>query len=172
MDPKKENTNEEENVEKYFDEENYSTLVVGPEKFTTPKKMLIEDVVGILRSKELSTRDEALKLLKEQNAQQVLIDAIEDDDYTASRHLLVAACWESGLDFSKYIAVFLELAGDRDLMVSLEAITVLEQIENFESKAIIEEAAKILSAYISKKHPNAELMKDIVIRWGEIAEEM
>jgi hypothetical protein len=164
--------NGEENTEKYFDGNNYSTLIVGSDKFATPQKLLIEEVIAALTSGDPSLKEEALRELKEQKAQQALMDAIEDDDYKKHRQLLVAACWESGLDFSAYLDLFIELAGNKDLLISIEAITALEQIDHFESKDVLQQAITQIDQLISKHHANEELLKDLVMRWKEIAEEM
>jgi hypothetical protein len=158
--------------EKYFDGKNYSTLIVGSDKFTTPEKLLIEEVIAALTSGDHSLKDEALQELKDQEAQQALIDAIEDDEYKKHRQLLIAACWESGLDFSAHTDVFMELAGDKDAMTSLEAITVLEQIDHFESKEALQRTIRQIDALIVKHPAHEELLKDLSARWKETVEEM
>ncbi len=160
--------NGEEDTEKYFDEESYSTMIVAGEKGQQEKKKSLEDFVEHLTSGINEDKTEVLKILKESNAQDALVEAILDLENLENRNLLIAACWESGLDFSKYVNVFLKLAIDKDLLVSLEAITVVENIETYESKEFLETAIAFVGKAIDAKHPNHEMLHDLKLHLFEV----
>src|ERR1700740_824512 len=112
---------------KFFDETEYNTLKIGGEdggkKETDPVKQLL----AILNSKAVGEKDKALDLLKKEKADSFLLDAIRDAKNPKNKALLMAACWESGMDFSAHLEFFADLAHDEDLFVSLEAITVISE---------------------------------------------
>jgi len=115
---------------KLFDEKEYSTIIIGTEG-ASKKDLHNADYATVVVNKE-STReekDEALKHLKENNAQAFLISAIKKTDDPELKAPLVAACWETGLDFSKDYLFFTELIGHEDFYVSFEAFTVIQETE-------------------------------------------
>lgn len=172
MSKKTENTsNTEESAAKYFDEKNYSTLIIGAEKNEETKQQG-DDIVGLLIEGIRENKVEALRILKQQNAQHALINAIENITHKHERALLIAACWESGLDFSEYFDSFIGYAGDEDALVSLEAITVLETIENFSSDAVLKNGIKTLDKLIAAGHINTALFEELKLRFQDIINEM
>ena len=118
------------NPEKLFDEKEYSTIIIGHEGMSK-KDTNNADAVTILVSGK-STReekDEALKFLKENNAQAFILNAIAKTKNPTQRALIIAVCWETGLDFSKDYSFFINLIGDKDFLVSFEAFTVIREME-------------------------------------------
>jgi hypothetical protein len=65
--------------------------------------------------------------LKTQEAASVIAGALEARDYGDYICPLVAACWQSGLDFSKHLRVFARLFIQADYKTALEAFTVIEE---------------------------------------------
>lgn len=113
---------------KLFDEKEYSTIIIGNDG-ASKKDLQNADYATIVVNQE-STReekDEALKHLKDNNAQAFLISAIKKTDDPKLKAPLVAACWETGLDFSKDYLFFTELIGHKDFYVSFEAFTVIQE---------------------------------------------
>ena len=89
------------------------------------------DYITTLVSKN-STReekDEALILLKENKAQPFMISAVTKTKNPVQKALLIAACWETGLDFSKNYDFFIDLICSDDFTVSFEAFTVIQEME-------------------------------------------
>lgn len=116
--------------EKLFDENEYSTLVLGSEntiKKDTDSIHAIEVLISKTSSRE--EKDEALIQLKENKAQGVLVNAIEQVKKTEQKAQLVAACWETGLDFGNYFLNFITLTIQSDYIIALEALTVLQEME-------------------------------------------
>ena len=103
---------------KLFDEKEYATIIIGSEGMSK-KDTSNADYVTVLVSGK-STReekDEALIVLKENNAQSFILNAIAKTKNLEQKALLIAACWETGLDFSK------------DYAVSFEAFTVIQEMD-------------------------------------------
>ena len=171
MSKKNEDINPEDSAEKYFDEKNYSTLIIGADKNEGSEEENA-GIAGLLIEGLKENKAGALRLLKEQNAQLALLNAVDSVTDNKDRSLLVAACWESGLDFTKHFDEFMKLAGDTDPLVSLEAMTVLENIENFESASVLEEGIKKLDKLIRNNHINATLLEDLKLRFQSIIEEL
>jgi hypothetical protein len=65
--------------------------------------------------------------IKTQAAASVIVDALEHcrlgDDFTA----VVAACWQSGLDFSAHIPSFIRIFIEGDYQTAVEAFSVIEE---------------------------------------------
>ena len=75
-------------------------------------------------------RNEILKLLSEIKSQEAapqIADSLDKIDFGDYLPAFVAACWQSGLDFSKYLHVFAGLFIQADYMSALEAFTVIEE---------------------------------------------
>lgn len=68
--------------------------------------------------------------LKDEESIPVLINAIQDEEFSFYQSFLVAAFWQSAIDGSAYLDLFVKVAINGDYMTSLEALTV---IENFDS---------------------------------------
>jgi hypothetical protein len=84
----------------------------------------------IRKGTPLIIRSEILNLLSEiksQDAVPVIASSLEDMDFSEHLPGFVAACWQSGLDFSRYLPVFAKLFVSSDYLTSLEAFTVLEE---------------------------------------------
>lgn len=116
---------------KLFDEKEYSTIIIGSEGMSK-KDTNNADLVTILISSRSSReeKDEALVILKENKAQSFIISAISKTKNPAHKALIVASCWETGLDFSKDYQFFIDLICSTDFLVSFEAFTVIQEMES------------------------------------------
>jgi hypothetical protein len=120
----------------------------------------IKQLIELLGSHNSEHKDAGLELLKNEKSVGFLIEAIEHTAHKNEKAILIAACWESGLDFKGHEAFFADLALDMDLFISLEAITVIDSIENMEVAAMKEILAKLNDKNISK-HPNEPMLSDL-----------
>ena len=64
--------------------------------------------------------------LKEKDAVPVLADAIRNPENSGILTILVASCWQNGLDYSNYIDTFVEVIFNAPYEVAIEAFTVIE----------------------------------------------
>lgn len=140
-----------------FNEKEYSTLIVNREGFSK-KQNDSADVVYALLEKELTReeQEEIFKTLKENKSGDILIEAIGNLKRNSDKAKLIAACWESGLDFSANFLFFTRLACDDDFLVSLEALTVIDNIEGKLDENILSAALEIAQNSQSKNRHNIE----------------
>lgn len=164
MSEKTKNTeNEQKNIdpEKFFNEEEYNTIKIGIEAEAEKRKDSPMELVELLASKTIGEKDAALNLLKKENAVSLLVDAVKECKNPKNKSLLVAACWESGLDFKAHLDFFAELIHDEDLFVSIEAITVLSEnigdIDKNKAQQLIDTLGKA-----AEDHFNAALIQDLI----------
>jgi len=116
--------------EKLFDEKEYATIIIGSEGMRKKDTSNADYVTVLVNSKSTrEEKDEALKVLKENNAQAFILNAITKTKNLGQKALLIAACWETGLDFSKDYLFFIELITNKDFIVSFEAFTVIQEME-------------------------------------------
>lgn len=67
--------------------------------------------------------------LKEQSSADILIQAIQDDEMSYYHNFLVSSFWQAAIDGSDYLEVFVKAAIEGDYMVTLEALTVIENFD-------------------------------------------
>jgi hypothetical protein len=65
--------------------------------------------------------------LKTREAVPVIVSELEKAERGADFTRLVAACWQSGLDFSDHIPVFIRIFVDGDYQTAVEAFSVIEE---------------------------------------------
>jgi hypothetical protein len=123
---------------------------------TNGKYNEINDRISILRSEEPfegavsllaeffdKTRDEGLKILvteffndmKQRSCRSEVIESIAAVSNPASKAMLVASCWQSGLDYSDHAVALAEIFIRGDYLTSLECFTVLETCSGLISNA-------------------------------------
>lgn len=147
------------NPEKLFDENEYSTIIIGSEGITK-KDTDNADAVTVLVSNK-STReekDEALKHLKANNAQAFIINAISRTKNPEQKAQIIASCWETGLDFSKDFQFFISLVCDNNFNVSFEAFTVIQEMESEIDSSILKQA---LDSLLKVKEPSVAVTETI-----------
>jgi len=92
-----------------------------------------------------------------------MIEAIRNPKYTPILKELVSSCWENGLDFSKYLSVFVDLLIKYDLIIAFEAYTVIMNNEHRIDPEIIdleiERLEKALPTISEQKRP---LILDVI----------
>jgi hypothetical protein len=107
---------------------------------------------------EAEIQKEILQLLgsiKDKETIPVFIEAIEDEKFSSIKKTLLNSCWQSGLDFSKYLNTFVDVVINEEWEVAFEAFTVIENLENFppeeEIKNIKLKAARALKISSDQK---------------------
>jgi hypothetical protein len=158
-----------DDLKKYFDTNQYITTIVGEQDTVTMTAPVTEDKITTLISlltdpSNKDVKEETLITLKKENAGEVLLQAIASPKSIASRHLLVAACWESEINFSKYLPFFILLALDKNYLISLEAITTIENMEGpFIEKDVKEAIKKVKTEQKDIPSERAILLNDLVM---------
>ena len=133
---------------KLFDEKEYATLIIGGDD-GSKKDIQNADFISILISNTSSReeKDEALVKLKTNKANALLLSAIAKTKNLNQKALIIAACWETGLDFSKDYLTFIELICSTDFHVSFEAFTVIMEMEEEINKEQMLKAQTILKPH-------------------------
>lgn len=65
--------------------------------------------------------------LKNEDAAASLTQAISDPEYRQIQTTLVAACWQNGLSYAKYLPVFVDVVVSGSYHAAIEAFTVIEE---------------------------------------------
>jgi len=161
-----ENTND---LNKYFNSKEYITTIVGgnAEDVTMPvtKEDKITSLISLLTEPtNKDVKEETLLTLKKEKGGDTLLLAIASPKAKNVRHLLVAACWESEINFSKYLPFFILLALDDDYLISLEAITVIENMEGpFTETDVISAIKKVKEAKKKITTEKIVLLNDLIV---------
>jgi hypothetical protein len=133
------------NPEKLFDEKEYATIIIGSEGMSKTDTSNADYVTILVSSKSTrEEKDEALIRLKENNAQDFMISAITKTKKASHKALIISACWETGLDFSKNYSFFIDLICNDDFQVSFEAFTVISEMEAEIDKKTLQESINTL----------------------------
>ncbi len=91
--------------------------------------------------------------LKDKNCRPEVVKALRNNNYHSIHKEILTTCWQSGLDYSADIGLFVELFTKRDFGVAFEAFTI---IDNFEEKM----DASILKPIIVELKSNIESFKE------------
>lgn len=110
---------------------------------------------------------EILKLLetvKDPESVPVFVEAIQNSKYQSIQKKLLTCCWQNGLNFSDYIAAFVDVVIHGDWENSFEAFTVIENFEHspgaeFRKLALQKIETAIGSATDQKKYFLEEIQK-------------
>lgn len=155
-------------LKKYFDSKEYVTAIIGgnnEENVPPVNESKVSTIISLLTdpaNKEI--REEALVTLKKENGGELLLTAIASPKSDAYKHVLVAACWESEINFSKYLPFFILLSLSDDYLVSLEAITTIENMEGpFDENHIKDAIKKIKEKQKSITNERVVLLNDLVV---------
>lgn len=153
--------------EKLFDETQYNTINIGGDKEdpSTGKQKkntnVVAELLSILTSKTNGDKDTALALLKKENAVTLLVDAIKESKDPAERALLIAACWETGMDFGAHLDYFVELSLEQNPLISMEAITVVTENLGGIDKTRAQQLVNMLSK-AEETNLNYTLIQDLI----------
>ena len=159
-----------DNLRKYFDSKQYITTIIGGDSGEVNAPVTGEDKITSLISlltdpANKDVKEETLLTLKKQKGGDTLLLAIASPKAQKVRHILVAACWESEINFSKYLPFFILLALDDDYLISLEAITTIENMEGPFVDADVKEAIKKIKAHQKTiTTEKAVLLNDLVMK--------
>ena|SRR6218665_1337807 len=160
-----ENTND---PKKYFNSKEYTTAIIGlgqEENAAPVNESKISTLISLLTDPaNKDVREEALITLKKEKGGELLLAAIASPKANENRHLLVAACWESEINFSKYLPFFVLLATDDNYLIALEAITVIENMEGpFEPAHITEGIKRLREKQKSTASERVVLLNDLAV---------
>lgn len=100
--------------------------------------------------------------LKDKDSVPVMMEIIENENYLPVRKDFVSACWQNGLDYSDYLARFVDLVIESEMDIAFEAFTVIENAEYFPDPSVREkEIAKINRALKSADSLKSYLLTEL-----------
>ncbi len=136
-----------------------------------PKKGNARIVLPMLRAHKAWAQDrvlqaeieKVLKEMKDEKAIPELISALEDVEFEQERGLILSIFWNAGLFPVDYIPVLIKQAIKGDYLVSLEALTVIENIEAQIDQEIWENASDDLDYFLNEHgdEPHADLVYEL-----------
>ncbi|MDQ3108861.1 MAG: hypothetical protein M3R17_03110 [Bacteroidota bacterium] len=172
-DDKKKNS---ENISDPFfhESEDYTSAFFGP----VPDKILEtvpaqaddktkSELVNQLSNPELREfRADVLALLKENASQDLLLEIISDEEYKKQRAILIASCWETGLDFSKHLEEFIDLLEDKntDDFSAIEIATVIDEMPGPFDENVLKACIKKLETFSVNEPLKREMLNSISLR--------
>jgi hypothetical protein len=155
-------------LKKYFDSKEYITTIVGAgnEVNIETSEDKISTIISLLTDPaNKDVKEETLITLKKEKGEALLLKAIASPKSKNNKHLLVAACWESEINFSKYLSFFILLALSEDYLVSLEAITTIENMEGPFNDSDVKEGIKKVKAHQKTiTTEKAVLLNDLIMK--------
>lgn len=119
---------------------------------TNPNQQIHEEVFQMLGQ------------VKEQDCVNYLVEEIKSGNSKHNITRLIATCWQSGLDYSQFLDVFVQQFVHEDYVTAIEAFTVIEEWMHNASQEHIEKCISLLKEQISiisaeKKSLYMELVK-------------
>jgi len=109
---------------------------------------------------------EFLACLKDRKARSVMMDLIQQTELKEYQQLLLSTIWNSPLDYTDYLEIFVDLALKGDFIITLECLTIIENLDGPFSEKSVMEAQVLLGAY-AESNPDKNSQKGMLI--SEIA---
>jgi len=108
--------------------------------------------------------------LKDESSVEPLIAALQDESMRYYHAFLIAAFWQSAIDGSPYIEIFVKKAIEGEYMVSLEALTVVENFDSsFPDDLLMELDADLMEAIESEEQ---EEKRNLLISMKEVVSKL
>ncbi len=139
-------------------------------------KPLAKRLMEPLSDKNRADLIELICSLKDSSARVELMDVIGDDFFLPIRNEMLTAVWNMKVDFSDYVAEFVEIAVKGDFMEALECLTIIENLEGPFIEEDILESQLHLKNYLESTEPKdaqkAHLISEIAIRIKDINQQL
>jgi hypothetical protein len=135
-------------------------------------KAMILEVLAKLLLTNLSAKSrgeviEFMSTLNDSSAIEKMVEIVKDSRFNAIRQELLTTIWNSKLDYSYYVAEFVEIAVDGNFLEALDCLTILENMEGpFQERHLLE-AQLHLKDYLEDRAPKdeqkAKIMSEIAL---------
>lgn len=97
--------------------------------------------------------------LKDEQSVPVLINAIQNEEFAFYHSFLVASFWQSAIDGSEYLEIFVKAALKGEYMTSLEALTVVENFDSsFDHTLLLELEADLIEGIESEENEDKKAL--------------
>ncbi len=92
-----------------------------------------------------------------------ILAGLRDPDLAAARGDIVSACWQSGLDFSRDLELFIRLFLEGDYRTALESFTVIEEsVQNLSGQEIEDARNLVLEGLEQVSKEKKPLARELV----------
>jgi hypothetical protein len=160
-------TEPENEARKFFDPKNYNTILVSVNDEGEYDADKISNLVQLLTAPaNKDIRHDVLNMLRSNSATAIpmVVEAIKSRKGEENKASLVAACWESGLNFSNHLLFFTELAVNEDFLVAIEAVTVIGEMQGPFDAAQAEQSVALVKSFLTKgSSDKTGLLSDLLI---------
>jgi hypothetical protein len=95
-------------------------------------------------------------------ATDVFVQIIKNEEDSSVLKLFLPILWESKLDFSDYLADFVEICASGDYLVALDCLTIMENMPGPFSESQLLEAQLHLKEFVENKSENDERKMQII----------
>ena len=125
---------------------------------------ILMEMLRIARNPEIKSKITGLFAnLKDKETIPLMMEAIQDEKYAPVLQQLVSACWENGMDYTRYLPVFVDLLIEKEFLVAFEAYTVITNMETAIDQVLLDiEIDKLDKAMLSASDERKALMLDVV----------
>ncbi len=126
----------------------------------------------LLQTKSEKNRKEILHFfssLIDPDVAGTMIKLLQDDDFLAIRQVMLTTIWSGKIDFSAYIAEFVEVAVEGDFVIALDCLTIIEQMSGPFKENHLLEAQLHLKEYLEDGNIKEERHQQFV---SEIAQKL
>ena len=124
---------------------------------------LVDLYVSTDKPKIESALGNFLRDIKDQSAVKALMDAIANPRFDKKLTQLVSFCWQTPLNFSSYLDVFVDITIEKDYQTSIEAFTVVEEALPYTSPSkISNEIQKLKEKITSVPEEKQLLLKELI----------
>ena len=140
-----------------------SLQVYGNFKIIVP---LFETIASSTNNQTKKEIIEFLSNLKDSASKKEVISNLQESKFKEIQNQILAIIWNSPLDYSEYLAEFVRIGVENDFLITLECLTILENLEGpFDERSLME-SQLLLKEYAEGQHPQSA-QKDTLI--SEIA---
>ena len=127
----------------------------------------LNEILNLLyRTSDDNTRREIslfLSDIKDPASIPPIIEALNNNSYKPVWNIITAACWQSGLDYSKNVDTFIRLLLEEDYMTALEAFSVIEQsFPHVEEKDLKSYRQKLIDGLKVVDKEKAPLVREMI----------
>lgn len=128
---------------------------------------LLRDIILAINTNELHSEKnnliiEFLSSLKDTSCREEIISILEDVSMHHYRQIVLSTIWNSPIDYSEYLDLFVKIACEGNLIEVLDCLTIIENMEGpFEEEQLME-AKLILNNYTENKQDSLPQKEQLI----------
>lgn len=115
-------------------------------------RILVEELKNIPDPHTMTTVVNLLADIKESSFREIVINQLQATSQPAVKVELLRVIWESSLDYSRYLPVFLDILKNDDFSIAFEASTVIENMVHSLTDEQYEQLHEFIKTFPEDKH--------------------